>query len=92
VHGYRWPHVPAVVSFVATFAKPSTNFINSLPCLFGLPSVPWLKTDAGLRDGENQNVEASNGVIHPHVALLPVEGNRRIKNLRPAEVQEPGHD
>ena len=53
----------------ATFAKPSTNFTNSLPSFFAFVSGLWLKTDAGPRDGENKNGEASNGAISPDVAL-----------------------
>ena len=40
--------------FPATFAKPSTNFTNSLPSFFAFVSGLWLKTDAGPRDGENK--------------------------------------
>jgi len=39
---------------LATFAKPSTNFTNSLPSFFAFVSGLWLKTDAGPRDGENK--------------------------------------
>jgi hypothetical protein len=63
-----------------TFAKPSSNFTNFLPSLFGLPSIPWLKTDAGPRDGETKNSEASNGTTCPDVAPNSI-GNRRIKNF-----------
>ena len=39
---------------LATFAKPSTNFTNSLPSFFAFVSGLWLKTDAGPRDGKNK--------------------------------------
>jgi hypothetical protein len=39
---------------LATFAKPSTNFTNSLPSFFAFVSGLWLKTDAGPREGENK--------------------------------------
>ena len=46
--------VGAGVYLPATFAKPSANFTNSLPFLFGLLSTLWLKTDAGPRNGEDK--------------------------------------
>jgi hypothetical protein len=42
------------VLLLTTFAKPSKNFINSLPSFFAFVSGLWLKTDAGPRDGENE--------------------------------------
>jgi hypothetical protein len=39
---------------LATFAKPSTNFTNSLPSFFAFVSGLWLKTDAGPRNGASQ--------------------------------------
>jgi hypothetical protein len=38
----------------ATFAKPSTNFTDSLPSFFAFLSGLWLKTDAGSRNGTSQ--------------------------------------
>src|SRR5262249_36775986 len=73
---------------VATFAKPSAIFTNSLPSLFGLPSIQWLKTDAGPRDGKTEwrGVKRSN--LPSCGPLLRAQGNRRIKNLRPAQVRK----
>jgi hypothetical protein len=81
--------------FPATFAKPSTNFTNSLPFLFGLLSTLWLKTDAGLRDGKTKSGEASNGATYPDVApysVLKVTAGLKISS--PAQVQQsrPGQD
>jgi hypothetical protein len=38
--------------FVAKFAKPSMNFTNPLPHLFGFLPNLWFKTDAKPRDGK----------------------------------------
>ena len=56
---------------LATFAKPSTNFTNSLPSFFAFVSGLWLKTDAGPRHGKTKSGEASNRATYPEVALTP---------------------
>jgi hypothetical protein len=55
----------------ATFAKPSTDFTNSLPSFFVLLSGLWLKTDVGHVKGKPKNGEASNRENVPNVALTP---------------------
>jgi hypothetical protein len=80
---------------LATFAKPSANFTNSLPSFFAFVSGPWLKTDAGPRDGKTKNGEASNGVTYPDVTLTPVlKVTAGLEISSPAQVQEsrPGQD
>jgi hypothetical protein len=80
---------------LATFAKPSTNFTNSLPSFFAFVSGLWLKTDAGPRDGEIKNSEASNGATYPDVALysvLKVTAGLKISSSAQVQQSRPGQD